>query len=102
MMRQAAARPTISLRVPLQLVVLKDIAAAHHPVVLDVVLVVSFNLIMFVLAEVPLMGLVFAPERTVGLVHRTNAWFSANGRRIAVVLCAVLGVFLISRGISRS
>jgi hypothetical protein len=84
------------------LVGLKDIAAAHHPTGIDIVLVVAFNLIMFLLAEIPLLGLVFAPERTVGLVHRANAWFSANGRRIAVVLCTVLGVFLITRGIVRS
>src|SRR3954468_18388190 len=77
------------------LVGLKDIAAAHHPTGIDILLVVAFNLIMFLLAEIPLMGLLFAPDRTVALVHRTNDWFSANGRRIAVVLCAALGVFLI-------
>jgi hypothetical protein len=65
----------------------------------DIALVVGFNAIMFLLAEIPLLGLTFAPERTVGLVHRTNGWFSANGRAIATTLCAVLGVFLITRGI---
>src|SRR4051794_9430502 len=76
------------------LVGLKDIAAAHHPTGVDIALVVGFNLIMFLLAEIPLMGLWFAPDRTVALVHRANAWFSANGRRIAVVLLTLLGVFL--------
>jgi Sap, sulfolipid-1-addressing protein len=84
------------------LVGLKDIAAAHHPTGTDVVLVVAFNLVMFLLAEIPLLGLIFAPERTVGLVHRMNDWFSANGRLIAVVLCTVLGVFLVIRGIAHS
>jgi hypothetical protein len=81
------------------LVALKDIAAAHQPTGTDIVLVVAFSLIMFMLAEIPLLGLIFAPEPTVARVHRLNAWFSANGRTIAVVLCTVLGVFLITRGI---
>jgi hypothetical protein len=84
------------------LIGLKDIAAAHHPTSADVALVVAFNLVMFLLAEIPLLGLIFAPERTDGLVHRMNDWFSANGRLIAVVLCTVLGVFLITRGIVNS
>src|SRR4051794_4120341 len=78
---------------------LKDIAAAHHATGTDIVLVVAFNLVMFMLAEIPLLGLLLAPEPTVRLVHRVDGWFSANGRTIAVVLCAVLGVFLVVRGI---
>jgi Sap, sulfolipid-1-addressing protein len=84
------------------LVGLKDIAASHHPTGTDVALVVAFNLVMFLLAEIPLLGLIFAPERTVELVHRLDDWFSANGRVIAVVLCTALGVFLIVRGIVHS
>ena len=84
------------------LIALKDIAAAHHPAGIDIVLVVGFNLIMFLLAEIPLLGLILAPERTIELVHRVNDWFSANGRRIAIILCGTLGVFLITRGIVRS
>jgi hypothetical protein len=84
------------------LIALKDIAAAHHPTAIDILLVVAFNLIMFLLAEIPLLGLIFAPEPTNRLVHRVNDWFSANGRQIAVVLCAALGVFLIARGIVHS
>lgn len=81
------------------LVALKDIAAAHHGTGRDILTVVAFNLVMFLLAEVPLLGLLVAPEPTVRLVHRVDDWFSAHGRTIAVVLCAVLGVFLITRGL---
>ncbi|HEX8856604.1 MAG TPA: GAP family protein [Thermoleophilaceae bacterium] len=84
------------------LVALKDIAAAHHPTSVDIALVVGFNLIMFLLAEIPLLGLIFAPEQTVARVKRVNAWFLANSRTIAVVLSAVLGAFLITRGIVNS
>jgi len=57
---------------------------------------------MFLLAEVPLAGLLVAPDPTVALVERVNAWFSRNGRTIATVLAAALGVFLIVRGIKNS
>jgi len=84
------------------LVALKDIAAAHHPTGADIALVVGFNLIMFMLAEIPLLGLLFAPERTGEIVTNANAWFSGHGRQIAIVLSSVLGTFLIVRGISLS
>jgi Sap, sulfolipid-1-addressing protein len=84
------------------LVALKDIAAGHHSTGTDVLLVVVFNAIMFMLAEIPLFGLLFAPERTDELVRRMDHWLSANGRRIAIGLSAVLGVFLIVRGIANS
>jgi hypothetical protein len=81
------------------LVALKDIAAADHGTAGDLVWIVGFNLIMFVLAEIPWLGLVFAPGRTQALVDRMNHILTADGRRIAIVLCLVLGVFLIVRGI---
>jgi hypothetical protein len=84
------------------LVALKDIAAAHHPTGADIALVVGFNLIMFALAEIPLLGLVFAPERTVEMVTSVNDWLSGHGRQIAVGLCTFLGAFLIVRGIALS
>lgn len=84
------------------LVALKDIAAGHHTTGTDVLLVLLFNAIMFMLAEIPLLGLVFAPERTDELVGWMDSWLSANGRRIAIGLCGVLGAFLVARGIAHS
>jgi hypothetical protein len=84
------------------LVALKDIAAGHHSVAVDVVLVVSFNLIMFLLAEIPLMGLIVAPERTERLVHRAMGFLGVHGTRIATGLCVIVGVHLIVRGALRA
>lgn len=81
------------------LVALKDSTAVHHSTGATIVLVVAFNLIMFVLAEVPLIRLIVKPQRTEEAVLRLNGWFSENGRRIAIVLCVVLGAFLIIRGV---
>lgn len=84
------------------LVALKDIAAGHHSTGVDIFQVLVFNLIMFMLVEIPWVGLLVAPERTLALVARADHWFSAHSRRIAIVLCAVLGAFLIARGIAHS
>ena len=81
------------------LIALKDIAAGDYSTAVQVALVLGFNLIMFVLAEVPLVGLWVAPERTNALVHRMNAWVAGHGREVAIGVCVVFGVFLIVRGI---
>jgi hypothetical protein len=67
-----------------------------------VALVVGFNLIMYALAAIPLTGLLIAPEKTTDLVKRANGWLSGHGREIAIGLCAILGVFLVVRGIINS
>jgi hypothetical protein len=84
------------------LIGLKDIAAGHHSTATEVVLILGFNLIMFLLAEVPLVGLFLAPEQTGALVRRFNDWLSGHSRQIAIALCAFLGVFLVVRGIVHS
>ena len=81
------------------LIALKDIAAGDYSAAVQVALVVGFNLIMFVLAEVPLVGLWVAPERTNALVHRMNTWAAGHGRQVAIGICIVFGAFLIARGI---
>jgi hypothetical protein len=97
-----AAGMAINLPGAAYLIGLKDIAADDHATGDVVLLIVVFNLIMFLLAEIPLLGLLFAPERTDALVARMDHWLSANGRRIAVVLCAGLGIFLVARGIAHA
>jgi hypothetical protein len=84
------------------LIGLKDIAAGKHATATEVLLILGFNLIRILLAEIPLVGLFVAPERTGDLVHRFNEWLTGHGRQIAIVLCAFLGVFLIVRGIVNS
>jgi len=68
-------------------------------VVAAVLLIVLFNLIMFLLAEIPWLGLLFAPERTDRLVNRMDAWMSRHSREIAIAVCLFFGIFLIVRGV---
>lgn len=84
------------------LIALKDIAAGNYSVAGVVGLIVLFNAIMFLLAEIPLAGLLLAPERTNALVARMDAWISGHSRQIAIGLCVVLGAYLVSRGIANA
>jgi hypothetical protein len=84
------------------LVALKDIAAGSYSTGAELALIVGFNLIMFLLAEIPLATLLLAPDRSATMVRAFDAWLSSHSRQIAVVLCAFLGVFLVIRGVINS
>jgi hypothetical protein len=81
------------------LVALKDIAAGNHSTATELGLILLFNAIMFLLAEVSLAGLLVAPERTGALVEDVNRWLREHSRQLAIGVCATLGVYLIVRGL---
>lgn len=81
------------------LVALKDIAAADQPFAADLAQILLFNVIMFLLAEIPLVGLIVAPERTGAFVDRMNRWLHDHSRQLAIGICFTLGVYLIVRGL---
>jgi hypothetical protein len=80
------------------LVALKDIAAARHSFAVEVLEVITFNLIMFALAEIPLIGLILAPERTERLVRRGLDFLGLHGSKLATALCVIVGLHLTIRG----
>jgi Sap, sulfolipid-1-addressing protein len=81
-------------------VALKDIAATSFPAATKVVLVVVFYLIMFAFVEVPLVCYLVAPSRTAAAVLSFNDWLDRNGRRLAVWLLGLVGVYLVVRGLT--
>jgi hypothetical protein len=80
-------------------VALVGIAEADTAAASKVALVVLFYVIMFALVEVPIVGYVLAPGRTVAVVERFNDWLDANGRRLGVWLLAGGGIALVVRGL---
>jgi Sap, sulfolipid-1-addressing protein len=84
------------------LIALKDIAAGDHSAATAVGLIVLFNLIMFLLAEIPLVGLLVAPERTGALVDRMNRWLRDHSRQLAIAICLLLAAYLIARGLANA
>jgi len=81
------------------LVALKDVAAADQSMAAGVVQIVVFNLIMFSLAEVPLLSYALWPERTREVVTAMNEWLTGHARQLAIALCLVIGVLLLVRGL---
>ena len=64
-----------------------------------VLLVIGFCLMQQILLEVPLLGYVFAPDRTQDTIARFRAWMARKGRTAAVIGAAVIGLLLIGRGL---
>ena len=64
-----------------------------------VLLVVYFCMMQQLLLEVPLLGYVFAPERTQESVTRFRSWMGRSGRTAAVIGATVIGVWLVARGV---
>jgi hypothetical protein len=68
-------------------------------VVPTVLLVVGFCLMQQILLEIPLLGYVFAPDRTQDTINRFRAWMARKGRPAAVIGAAAIGVILLARGL---
>ena len=64
-----------------------------------VLLIVALYLCTFALVEVPLVGLLVAPERVEPRVRTLNAWLDRNGMRLAIDVLALIGLLLLARGI---
>jgi hypothetical protein len=82
------------------IVALKDIAAADQATGVTIAEIVGFNLIMFLIAEIPLVSYTLRPERTREAVNSINDWLGGHSRQIAMALCLGVGAFLLIRGIA--
>ncbi len=89
----------LNLPGPFYLIALGDIGAAHYPTLVDLGLVLLFNVIMLLLVEIPMVGYMFDPERTDRLVSRLAAWLNRNGMRIIAMLAGAWGVSLVVHGL---
>jgi hypothetical protein len=76
------------------------LAKARPPAVTAVLAVVGFNVIMFALIELPLLGFVLAPDRTRSLTEKLSRWMSAHRRVLIAVVAGAVGVYLLVSGVS--
>lgn len=90
----------INLPGPFYLLALGKIAKAADSGPHELVLILLFNLIMFWLLEVPLVGYLLAPEETTSLVGALSRFVNANGLRITGGFVGLVGIGLIVQGIS--
>jgi Sap, sulfolipid-1-addressing protein len=80
-------------------VALYDIAKMDVSNGAKVAAVVVFYVIMLAFAEVPIVAYLVAPQRTIAATNAFNDWLSRNGRRVAAVVLAVVGAYLVVRGL---
>jgi hypothetical protein len=66
----------------------------------EVLAVLGFNLIMFALIELPLLGFVLAPDRTVALTTKLHRWMTAHRRILIVTVAGAAGAYLLITGLS--
>ena len=81
------------------LVGLDRITKGNYSKVVDVLLVIIFNVIMLALLEVPLLSFALAPDWTPGAIERAKAWIGRRGRHVAVVGLAIVGGLLVIKGL---
>jgi hypothetical protein len=93
-----AVGAVINLPGPFYLIALGSMADANHSAPIDLGLVLIFNLCMFLLVEIPILGWMFRPERTTELVARLAAWLNRNGLRIVAAVIGVFGIGLLVKG----
>lgn len=102
---RGSARVTFAVGVVLTLpgvsylVALHDLDKLNYGTVPTILVILGFNVMLLLFLEVPLLGYVIAPERTVVEVQRFRAWLSRSGRRMAIIGAAGIGALLVARGV---
>jgi hypothetical protein len=71
----------------------------NYGTVPTILVILGFNAMLLILLEIPLIGYLIAPERTVVAVQDFKAWLSRNGLRAGIYAAAGLGGLLIIRGL---
>ena len=66
----------------------------------NILTIVGFNVIMFALIELPLIGFLLAPERTRSVAENLNSWITRHRRTLIAAVAAVAGVYFLVSGLS--
>jgi len=76
-----------------------DIAQLDVETGTQVATIVVFYLIMFAFTEIPIVAFLIAPAWTKTATRRVNEWLDRNGRRLVALVLAVVGAYLVVRGL---
>ena len=82
------------------LAALTGIAQSHSSTATTLLGIVLFNVIMFALVEIPIIGYLTEPQRVTALVTRLQHALRDHSRTIAVLLAAAVGIWLIVKGVA--
>jgi hypothetical protein len=78
---------------------LKEISRANLSTATVIANILGFIVIMFSLAELPLIGYLIAPQATKLRVAGFQTWMSRNGRTVGMWAAALIGAYLTIKGI---
>lgn len=81
------------------LIALNHIRKLGEGTTVTVALVVAFCVIQMLLLELPLLGYLFASDRTDAAVASFRDWTARRGRTAMTIVAAVLGALLLIRGV---
>lgn len=84
---------------PIYVAAVKTIADAQLSRSSELLALAATVAVMLWLIEVPMLMLLAVPDRASGLLERANLWFTENGRLLAVLVSAGVGVYLAVKGL---
>ncbi|WP_027006784.1 GAP family protein [Conexibacter woesei] len=84
------------------LAALKDMSIGDYSTTTLVLLLLAFNLIMFISAELPLAGFALAGDRTRPVVARLGNSIRAHQRQVIIAMALVFGTYLLIKGLAGS
>jgi hypothetical protein len=67
---------------------------------MNVAAILGFNVVMFALIELPLLGLALLPDRTRSLTEKLNTWLTAHRRKLIVIAAGAGGAYLLISGLT--
>ena len=76
------------------------LAKVNAPPAANVAAILGFNVVMFALIELPLLGLLLMPDRTRSLTEKFSGWMTAHRRRLIVIVAGAGGTYLLISGLT--
>ena len=84
---------------PIYVAAVKTIADAQLSTSSELLALAVTVAVMLWLIEVPMLMLLAMPDRASRLLERANLWFTENGRLLAVLVSAGVGIYLAIKGL---
>jgi hypothetical protein len=84
---------------PIYIGAVKAIADANLSTSGELASLVAVVAVMLWMIELPMLMLLVVPDRAADTLERINLWFARNGRTLAIVAAAGVGIYLIVKGV---
>jgi len=86
---------------PFDLIALGRMALGGYAALASIAMIVAFNLVKFVLIEIPIVSYAVDPDGTAARIDQFSAWTGTYKTRLIAAVVGVIGLLLIARGLAR-